>query len=136
VVESWLGRVEQDLRVARLCCEADEPVPDQAAYHVQQAAEKLTKAVLVAHKIRPGKGHKIEEFSPLIPTTFPHRGRFLQLQEFSKYTWAHRYPLEEGREPVAEPSTAEVRDWIVEVEGLKADFKRWLEQAAGGAKRG
>jgi len=128
VVESWLRRVERDLRAARKCCEGEDAIPDQGAYHVQQAAEKLTKAVLVAHAIRPRKGHKIEEFAPLIPKSFPHRDRFLELEEFSKYAWAHRYPLEDGREPIAEPSVAEVRGWIVEVEGLKADFERWLAQ--------
>ena len=134
VVESWLRRVERDIRAARKCCEGEDAIPDQGAYHVQQAAEKLTKAVLVAHQIRPRKGHKIEEFTPLIPTTFPHRDRFLELEEFSKYAWAHGYPIEDGREPIAEPSAAEVRDWIAEVEGLKADFERWLKQAAGAAR--
>jgi uncharacterized protein len=128
VVASWLRRVERDLRAARKCCEGEDAIPDQGAYHVQQAAEKLTKAVLVAHAIRPRKGHKIEEFAPLIPTTFPHRDRFLELEEFSKYAWAHRYPLEDGREPIAEPSVAEVQGWIAQVEGLKADFERWLAE--------
>jgi predicted nucleotidyltransferase/HEPN domain-containing protein len=136
VLESWLRRVERDLRAARKCCEGEDAIPDQGAYHVQQAAEKLTKAVLVAHTIRPRKGHKIEEFAPLIPTSFPHRDRFLELEEFSKYAWAHRYPLEDGREPIVEPSVAEVKTWIDDIEALKADFERWLEQAASGAKRG
>jgi uncharacterized protein len=128
VVGSWLRRVERDLRAARKCCEGEDAIPDQGAYHVQQAAEKLTKAVLVAHAIRPRKGHKIEEFAPLIPTTFPHRDRFLELEEFSKYAWAHRYPLEDGREPIAEPSVVAVQGWIIEIEGLKADFERWLAE--------
>jgi uncharacterized protein len=128
VVESWLRRVGRDLRAARKCCEGEDAIPDPGAYHVQQAAEKLTKAVLVAHAIRPRKGHKISEFAPLIPTSFPHRNGFLELEEFSKYAWAHRYPLEDGREPIAEPSIAEVRGRIAEVEALKADFECWLAQ--------
>jgi uncharacterized protein len=136
VVESCLRPVDRDLRAARKCCEGEDPIPDQGAYHVQQAAEKLTKAVLVAHAIRPRKGHKIEEFAPLIPTSFPHRAQFLELEAFSKYAWAHRYPLEDGREPIAEPSVAAVRGWIAEVESLKTDFEDWLKQAAGEAKQG
>jgi uncharacterized protein len=136
VVEEWLRRVERDLVVARKCCEGEDAVADQGAYHVQQAAEKLTKAVLVAHKVRPRKGHKIEEFAPLISASFPHRERFLELEKFSKYAWAHRYPPEPGHEPIREPSTAEVQSWIDEIEALKGDFERWLGQAVSGAKRG
>ena len=136
VVEEWLRQVERDMVVARKCCEGEDAVPDQGAYHVQQAAEKLTKAVLVAHQVRPRKGHKIEGFAPLIPASFPHRDHFLQLEEFSKYAWAHCYPPEPSQERVPEPSAAEVQTWIAEVEGLKVDFERWLAQAAGGAERG
>jgi HEPN domain-containing protein len=128
VVEEWLRRVERDIRTARLCCEADDPMPDQAAYHVQQAAEKLTKAALVAHEVRPRKGHMIEEFAKRLPRRFSDRERFLALERFTKFAWVHRYPEEAGAPPEPEPSTAEVQAWIAEVEALKADFARWLAQ--------
>ena len=129
VVAEWLRRVERDLRTARLCCETDDPMPEQAAYHVQQAAEKLTKAVLVAVQKRPRKGHQIGEFAKRLPAAFPDRERFLALDRFSDYVWAHRYPGEEhGRPPPPEPSLTEAQAWIAEVEALKADFERWLAQ--------
>ncbi|MGH6944793.1 MAG: HEPN domain-containing protein, partial [Geminicoccaceae bacterium] len=89
VVEEWLRRVEKDLIMARKGCEGDDAVPDQAAYHVQQAAEKLTKAALVAHEVRPRKGHKIEEFAPLLPDNFPLNARFRALERFSDFAWAY-----------------------------------------------
>jgi HEPN domain-containing protein len=129
VVAEWLRRVELDLRTARLCCETEDPMPEQAAYHIQQAAEKLTKAVLVAVQKRPRKGHQIGEFAKRLPPSFPARARFLALDRFSDYVWAHRYPGEEhGRPPPPLPSVAEARAWIAEVETLKADFERWLAQ--------
>ena len=129
VVAEWLRRVGRDLRTARLCCETEDPMPEQAAYHVQQAAEKLTKAVLVAVQKRPRKGHQIGEFAKRLPLSFPHRERFIALDRFSDYVWAHRYPGEEhGRPPPPLPSLAEARAWIAEVEALKADFERWLAQ--------
>jgi len=128
VVKEWLGQVERDLRAARLCCEGDDAVPDRAAYHVQQAAEKLTKAALVAHEIRPRKGHMIGEFAKRLPRRFRDRDRFLALERFTKFVWVHRYPDETGAPPEPEPSTAEVRTWIAEIEALKADFERWLAQ--------
>jgi uncharacterized protein len=127
VVAEWLRQVERDLRTARLCCEGDDPMPDQAAYHVQQAAEKLTKAVLVALQKRPRKGHQIGEFAKRLPAAFPDRERFLALDRFSDYVWAHRYPGEEySRQLPPLPSAAEASAWIDEVAALKADFERWL----------
>jgi HEPN domain-containing protein len=128
VVKEWLRRVKRDLGTARLCCEADDPMPDQAAYHVQQAAEKLTKAALVAHEIRPRKGHMIGEFAKRLPPRFPNRDRFLALERFTKFVWVHRYPDETGAEPEPEPSAAEVQAWIAEIEALKGDFERWLSE--------
>ena len=126
VVEEWLRRVERDLRTARLCCEAVDPMPDQAAYHLQQAAEKLTKAALVAHRVRPRKGHEIGEFAKRLPARFGDRERFLALARFTKFVWVHRYPGEEGASSEPEPAATEVQAWIAEIEALKADFERWL----------
>ena len=127
VVAEWLERVRSDLVMARRACEGDDRLPEQAAYHVQQAAEKLTKAVLVAMQKRPRKGDKIGEFASRLPTSFPDRERFLALDRLSDYVWAHRYPGEEhGRPPPPLPTLTEARAWIAEVEALKADFERWL----------
>ena len=128
VVEEWLEQVARDLRAARHCCEPDDPVPDRAAYLVQQAAEKLTKAALVAHQIRPRKGHQIGEFAKRLPKTFADRRRFLDLDRFSKFVWVHRYPGESGAAPEPEPSATEVQAWIAEIEALKAEFERWLAE--------
>ena len=128
VVQEWLERVRRDLLTARKLCEGDDAVPDQAAYHLQQAAEKLTKAALVAHEIRPRKGHKIGEFAKRLPGTFSDRERFLALKRFTKFMWVHRYPDETGGPPEPEPSVAEVQAWIAEIEALKGDFERWLSE--------
>jgi predicted nucleotidyltransferase/HEPN domain-containing protein len=126
VVAEWLTRVDGDLIMARKACEGDDAVPDQGAYHIQQAAEKLTKAALVANRVRPRKGHKIGEFAKRLPAAFPLRERFLALERFTKFVWVHRYPTESDAPPEPEPSATEVRVWIDEVEQLKADLERWL----------
>lgn len=126
IVAEWLERVRRDLVMARKACEGDDVLPDQAAYHVQQAAEKLTKAALVALQKRPRKGHEIGEFAKRLPVTFANRERFLALARFSKFVWVHRYPGEAGAPSEPEPSAAEALAWIAEIEALKADFERWL----------
>jgi predicted nucleotidyltransferase/HEPN domain-containing protein len=132
VVEEWLRRVEEDLIMARKGCEGDDAVPGQSAYHLQQAAEKLTKAALVAHGRRPRKGHRIQEFTPRLPDAFPLKDRFRALERFSDFVWIWRYPEEPGQPPPPpEPSVAEARAWLAEVRVLKTDLERWLEQRAG-----
>lgn len=126
VVREWLGQVERDLRAARLCCQDHDAVPDRAAYHVQQAAEKLTKAALVAHEIRPRKGHMIGEFAKRLPRQFPGRDRFLALERFTKFVWVHRYPGETEASAEPMPAVEDVKGWIAEVDALKADLERWL----------
>jgi HEPN domain-containing protein/predicted nucleotidyltransferase len=129
VVEEWLRRVDEDLDAAHNCCEGSRKVPTVAAYHVQQAAEKLTKAALVAHQGRPRKGHKIEEFAPRLPRSFPLKARFRALERFSTFAWVWRYPEDPGEPPPPpEPEVAEVRAWLAEVEELKAEFEQWLRQ--------
>jgi HEPN domain-containing protein len=129
VVASWLRRAERDLRMAHLACQPNDPMADQAAYHIQQAAEKLAKAALIAHEIRPRKGHVIKTSAERLPEEFIYRDRFLRLDRFSDYVWAHRYPEEDlSRPPPPEPSVAEAQVWIAEIEALKGDFERWLRE--------
>ncbi len=45
-VRDWLARAGRDLRPARLLAAADDPPPDIAIDHCQQAAEKSIKAWL------------------------------------------------------------------------------------------
>ena len=53
VVAGYLAAVADDLDAARRL--AAPPANRLAAYHLQQAAEKLVKAVLVHRKIHPGQ---------------------------------------------------------------------------------
>ena len=50
------------------------------------------------------------------------------------FAFAFRYPVEDLSEP--EPTAAEIDAWIAQIEALKADVERWLEQRAGTGARG
>jgi HEPN domain-containing protein len=134
VVREWLVNLERDLAAARACCAAE--IPDRAVYHLQQAAEKLTKTALMAHQLRPRKGDQIGEFARRIPGAFPLRDRFLTLDRFMKFAVAFRYPDETGAPPEHVPAVSEVEAWIEEIEVLKADFERWLKARTGGKRKG
>ena len=58
----WLERADHDLRAVRLCLNAADFLPDIAAYHCQQAGEKLIKGVLVLAGISFRKTHDLENW--------------------------------------------------------------------------
>ena len=76
-----------------------------AAFHVQQAAEKLVKAVRAHHELRLTRSHDIDELvegneykniEP-IPADDKWRGRLLALAELGEFATAFRYPSPTGR---------------------------------------
>ena len=81
VVDEWLERVEARPRhAARSCARAPTPMPDQAAYHVQQAAEKLDEGGAARSPTsRPARATTIGEFAKRLPAPFGDRERFLAL---------------------------------------------------------
>jgi HEPN domain-containing protein len=46
-VKAWLQKASSDLYSAEILLDHDPPVPEAAAFHCQQAAEKILKALLV-----------------------------------------------------------------------------------------
>jgi HEPN domain-containing protein len=58
----WLGFAAEDLRVARLTL-ADPSVLGGTAFHVQQATEKILKALLVAAAADFRRIHDVEELA-------------------------------------------------------------------------
>jgi HEPN domain-containing protein len=127
VAREWLGRATWHVPAVE-CCLTE--VPDRAAYHIQQSAENLTKAALVSHGIRPRKGHRIGLLASLLPENFLYRHRFIALDRFSDYIWAYQYPSSQEAELPPEPTTEDVKLWLLELEQLEADFERWLDTRA------
>ena len=125
IVHEWLYQVGRDLLSARNCAHAPEPTLDRAAFFIQQAAEKLVKAVLIARGIEPRWTHDIGELTRRVPGDHPGRARLSDLSRFTDFVVAFRYPSEQGEDVF--PSADEIVAWIPEIEGLKADFERWLE---------
>ena len=123
VVGQWLEETRRDLLAAAGCVAEKFAVPDRAAFHVQQASEKLAKAALVGYEIRPSRTHDIGEIVDALPERFPLKVRFAALDRFSEYAVIFRYP---GERRPAVPSVGEVRTWIEEIEVLKTEFERWL----------
>jgi HEPN domain-containing protein len=109
----WLAKAAEDLAAARVL--AREDVLDPAAFHIQQALEKLLKALLVAAAEDVRRTHDLESLAAvahkhwpaLIPSPFP-------LAYLGRWYLTSRYPdLDE-----APPACEEISEALGAVEAL------------------
>lgn len=103
----WLAVAEADLRVVQLCLAASPPEAGVAAYHCQQAAEKLLKGLLVLAAVSFGKIHDLVRLGDLAAEHYPDLGVALpSIGRFTVWGVAFRYP---GLEDVHHPAPSELR---------------------------
>lgn len=125
-MRQWLESAETDLRAVAHLLRDPDPVPDAASFHVQQAAEKLVKAVLVGLDIDPPKSHDIGRLVAMLPDGLPIDADLAGLSVYTPLLALYRYPVE-TREPV--PTVAEVRSWLEHVLAVLGRVTEW--KAAG-----
>jgi hypothetical protein len=116
VVAGWLAVVDDDLRQVVNNLRGPMPSLSGAAYHCQQAAEKLTKAVLTAAQIEFPKTHDIAALVGLLPTLHPLKERLRRLEELTPYGVAYRYPSEDDWEL---PAAASLEEWRREIGSIR-----------------
>lgn len=118
VASRWLAVGTEDLRVARLCIDAAEPSPSAAAYHCQQAAEKLLKGLLVLADVPFTKTHDLERLGTLATPAYPeHAGLFAATYVFTAWAFEYRYPGPDPEMP-DDPSEAELREAVAMIDRL------------------
>ncbi|MSP00561.1 MAG: HEPN domain-containing protein [Acetobacteraceae bacterium] len=114
----WLAMGVEDLKVARLCLDACEPVPHAAAYHCQQAAEKLIKGLLVLADIPFTKTHDLRRLGTLATPKYPkHEDLFSATYLFTSWAFDFRYPGP-GPEIPDDPDETELRQAMAAIERL------------------
>jgi HEPN domain-containing protein len=84
-----------------------------SAYHVQQAVEKITKALLLVRGIEAGIEHRLEELFKRFPSGDGWPAHLLPLVSYSAYATAFRYPTPGGRIPADPPADALRRDIVL-----------------------
>ena len=72
-----------------------------AAYHCQQAAEKLIRSVLFHHEIEPGLDHHLDILMSKLPDSEPWKAVLAPLHKFTPYATTYRYATPGGRVPSA-----------------------------------
>ena len=124
VVGEWLALVQADLDGAWSCAHGERPSLTVAAYHLQQAAEKLIKAMLVAQDVDPPHTHDLRKLVPLLTEASSRRFDCSELIPLTKYAYAFRYPREGAPERIPDPP--EIDQWVARIERLEVDFEDWL----------
>jgi HEPN domain-containing protein len=78
------------------------PASRLASYHLQQAAEKLTKAVLSARGVHTTREHRVAILAAQLEQGDPWRRRLLAHARLDRFATSFRYPGTTGRLPPGE----------------------------------
>lgn len=127
-VASFIALAQEDLQAARLLRES---VPRQAAFFLQQAVEKVGKALLIDEGVDPAKIHAIGKLAVELPADHPLRVDLMALDRLSIYATATRYPSPTGKLPSA-PDPALVASEIDAACALLARARTYLMPDQGG----
>jgi hypothetical protein len=121
----WLAVAAADMRAVRLCLAADEPMLGIAAYHCQQAAEKVIKGLLVMADTPFAKTHDMARLGDIAASHYADlRTLLVGIGQLTVWGYAYRYPgLEDVPEP--EPSSDAVLAALATIDRL-ADNLRLL----------
>jgi HEPN domain-containing protein len=125
----WLVAADADLDAIRRCL-IDPPNTIAAAYHCQQAAEKLIKALLVVLDIpypRGRQGHDLATTASLIPATHRLRSAAEAFDAITIWSIAFRYPIDDPMQAEPLPDAAEVAAWFVRIASFRDEVAVLLE---------
>ena len=125
IIASYLRLAKGDLDEARLLFDS-MAVSRGAAFHLEQAAEKIIRAITASEDIRVGVGHELDNFVRQIPDVNPLKGQCKAVQDLKRYATSYRYPTSKGK-PVKIPSKAEFEDQYTKVEQLLVDVTARFE---------
>ena len=89
----WFIKAAEDLQIAVLAMTAKTPLIEPAAYHCQQAAEKLFKGLLVGKAIDVPRTHDLERLAALLVEPYQEFADDIQaLAILSPWSVVTRYP--------------------------------------------
>ena len=109
---------DEDVRVAKASLSLEEPALGAAAYHCQQAAEKLMKGLLILAGQSFRKTHDLDELAEAAQAHYPSLGIHLDAcRRFTHWGLAGRYPAVED-DAVALPTSEEVATAARQIEAF------------------
>jgi HEPN domain-containing protein len=121
-IAAFMQVAEEELKAARLLARG---APRQCGFYIQQAAEKMARAILSKEGIRFGTSHSLGQMAALLSPEHVWRERIMTLDRLSPLATKYRYPLESGRLPPP-PTIQQLEADIKELARLLAEARRWL----------
>lgn len=110
----WLAKARHDLQAASTLLEGEQPLPDVAAFHAQQAAEKSLKAFLYWHDVPFRKTHELDELGrAAVAIDAGLEDCVDSAVDLTPFAWPFRYP----GEPMT-PAVAEIADAVSRARAL------------------
>jgi HEPN domain-containing protein len=117
-IGEWLAIAEEDAAAARLCLASDEPLLGIAAYHCQQAAEKVLKAAVIVRGKPFRRTHDLDELATQVTETWPAMGALAgPLRPLTSWGFAYRYPMHNPDERPPRPEDMEAA--LARIDGLR-----------------
>lgn len=124
-VASFIALAQEDLEVARKLL-ADHP--RNAAFNVEQAAEKLLKAVLTAEGLTFSAGHhQLGRLAEMLPPDHMWRADLMAFDSYTTYATATRYPRPGGGMPRIPPKDV-IDTAIKNVSSLVGEIEDWCRE--------
>jgi HEPN domain-containing protein len=131
VIGAYLDDVDLELDAAKRL--VADPPNRFAAFHLEQAAEKLVKAVRLGRGLRVTADHNIEALVDELQADDPWRMKLRVLEPLSAYATSYRYPSPTGKRKGG-PSNDEVDAWIKAIVGLTDEARAELVTASDSKK--
>jgi HEPN domain-containing protein len=122
-VERWLEVAEQDREAVAVCLASGSALRGVAAFHCQQAIEKLLKGFLVLVGKRSRKTHSLAQLSAIVLESFPDIENLVTAaRNWSDWAFEYRYPSMRGSaKPV--PEEGELRRALAMIDVLAARLR-------------
>jgi uncharacterized protein len=122
-VEDWLAVAEEDRRVAAGCMAMDPPLRGVAAFHCQQAVEKLLKGFLVLAGKRSRKTHSLAQLGAAAGASFPDIAELVTVaKDWSGWAVDYRYASMRRRAKPS-PDEGELRRALAVIDELAARLR-------------
>lgn len=97
-------------------------LPDLAAFHAQQAAEKLVRAVCLHEGLPSLHTHDIAHIAEQLAQGHPLRKSLAKLDSLTGAATAWRYPSAEGELP----KPREIQAALQQIKSTEAEIRDWL----------
>jgi HEPN domain-containing protein len=124
-VASFIALAKEDLAVARRLLAVH---PRHSAFALEQAAEKLLKAVLTAESISfTASHHQLGRLADLLPADHIWRADLMTFDSYTSFATATRYPRPGGGMPQV-PSRDVLEAGLKEVSSLVSEIEDWRRE--------